>query len=306
MKKTIFALALLIAAAPLMASVTFGTSTVSAGSSWTESSQYGSSLDIAVDTGMGVDTTKNLKPDSQQHQETNIQRTKTITVTQVQGQRISGFTVTYASVNINGTDLSSMFASKTYLIDINGNHVNSVTYGDSSAVPAQELAFVQSDNSNIAQVRAMADTLGGATVDINGVLKAKNLDDLFDVQSGFTVDSYSMTLTEVNGDNATFSVSLEISGDVKKGKGAGQSDPAPFSTSGLHLSLAGTLHAEVSTGRVLDFSLQGTPTASGQKEAHGKDKQGNDVVGKKGDGSQSRSMSITVTGTASLAASFSY
>ena len=306
MKTTIFALALLIAAAPLMA-VTFGTHTVNAGSSWTESSQYGSSVDITVDNGMGVGNPHNASlSGSQGHQETSIQRTKTITVTQMQGQRIGGFTVSYSLVKISGTDMSSLFAGKTYAIDINGNHVNSVTYADNSAVPAQELAFVQSDNSNIAQVRAMADAIGGADVDINGSLSAKNIDDLFDVQSGFSVDSYSMTLTDVTNGVATFSVNLHISGDVKKGKGKGQTDPAPFTTSGLQLALSGPLHADVSTGRVLDFSLSGNASANGQKDAHGKDKNGNDIVGKKGDGSQSRAMSISVSGTATLGASFSY
>ena len=304
MKRTIFALAVLIVAAPLMA-ITFGTSTVTNGSSWTESSQYGSSIDITVDNGMGVGNPNNATlPDS--HRETSIQRTKTITVTQMQGQRIGGFTVSYSLVKIGGQDMTSTFAGKTYAIDINGNHVNTVTYADNSEVPAAELAFVQSDNSNIAQVRAMADAIGGESVDINGSLSAKNIDDLFDVQSGFSVDSYSMTLNSVTGGVATFDVTLQISGDVKKAKGKGQTAPAPFSTSGLHLSLAGPLHADVSTGRVLDFTLSGNASANGQKEAHGTDKHGNDIVGKKGDGSHSRSMSISVNGTATLGATFTY
>ena len=306
MKRTIFALAVLIVATPMMA-VTFGTSTVNAGSSWTESSQYGSSIDIVVDNGMGVGNPHNatLSP-SQAHQETSIQRTKTITVTQMLGQKIGGFTVSYTMVKINGTDVSSTFSGKTYAIDINGNHVNSVTYGDGTLPPAQELAFVQTDNSNIAQVRAMADAFGGASVNVNDTLSAKTLDDLFDVQSGFTVDSYSMKLTDVTDGKATFNVTIHISGDVKKRQGKGQSDPAPFSTSGLSFSLSGPLHADVSTGRVLDFTLTGDATANGSKAATGKNKSGNTVVGVSGDGTHQRSMSINVTGTASLGATFTY
>src|SRR5262249_2944927 len=205
--------------APLTAT-TFGTSAVNAGSSWTESSHYGSALDITIDNGMGVGNPHNVPAaDEKRHQDTSIQRTKTITVTQMQGQRIGGFTVTYALVKVNGTDISSMFAGKTYSVDINGNHVNSVTYADSTPLPAQELAYVLSHSSNIDQVRAMADVFGGDAVNVIDSLSAKNLDDLFEVQSGFSDDSYSMTLNEVADGVATFNVSPRISGDVKKGKG---------------------------------------------------------------------------------------
>src|SRR5205085_5810870 len=134
---------------------------------------------------------------TQAHQEISVQRTKKITVTSMQGHRIGGFQVEYSSVLINGTDITSTFAGNKYLININGNHVGGVTYADGSTPPATELAFVQSDNSNIGQVREMANTFGGETVAIGGSLSAKNLDDLFDVQSGFNVDSYSMMLSSV-------------------------------------------------------------------------------------------------------------
>lgn len=307
--RLLITLAALLIVAPLSAAITFGTSSVDVGSSWTETSRYGSSIDVTVDNGMGVGNPHNatLAP-TQSHQEMSVQRTKTITVTSMQGRKIGGFSVQYTSVLINGTDVSAMFASNTYAIDINGNHVGSVTYADGSTPPAAELAFVQSDNSNIGQVREMANTFGGETVDVGGSLSAKNLDDLFDVQSGFNVDSYSMTLDSVSqdGQTATFDVSLQISGSVKKGKGSDPNASAPFSSSSLHLALTGQLHADVASGRVLDFSLTGPATAGGQKEAHGKDNHGNDVVGKKGPNGDPRSQSVTATGSATLSASFSY
>ncbi len=309
--RLLIVLVALLIVTPLSAAITFGNSTVAAGSSWTETSRYGSSVDLVVDNGMGVDNPHNATlPATQSHQEISIQRTKKITVTSMQGQRIGGFQVEYTSVLVNGTDISSTFAGNKYVIDINGNHVGGVTYADGSTPPASELAFVQTDNSNIGQVREMANTFGGETVAVGGSLSAKNLDDLFDVQSGFNVDSYSMKLSSVSGDAdsqvATFDVTLQISGEVKKGKGSDPNASAPFSTSSLHLSLSGPLHADVGTGRVLDFSLSGDATAGGQKEAKGKDKHGNDVVGKKGPNGAPRSQSISATGTATLGATFSY
>ena len=305
--RLLIVLAALMIVAPLSADITFGTSSVGVGSSWTETSQYGSSIDVVIDNGMGVNNPHNAAlPPTQAHQVMSVQRTKTITVTQMQGHRVGGFQVTYSSVIVNSNDLTSTFAGNTYVIDINGNHVGSVTYADGSTPPAAEAAFVQSDNSNVGQVREMANTFGGETVAVGGSLSAKNLDDLFDVQSGFNVDSYSMTLSDVTDNVATFDVSLQISGSVKKGKGNDPNASAPFSTSSLHLSLTGPLHAEISTGHVLDFSLTGSASAGGQKDAHGKDKHGNDVVGKQGPNGNPRSQSVSATGTATLGASFTY
>ena len=324
MKTKMFFSALILATAPLVAqTVTFGDSNLTAGSSWTDSSSYGSTIAFTVDTGMGsndpnVNGTSQLLP-AVQTQSTSISRTKQVTIssTRGNGKKIAGFNVAYSSVVVNGVDQTNTYAGKTYSVDVNGNHVNGVTFGDGSVVPAGETAFVLSDNSNINQALELANTLGGETIAIGSAVNAKNLDDLFDVTAGFDVDSCTMHLDSVSPAGpdqvATFTVTLSISssanGGIKKHKNADPSAGAPFTASSLHLGpLTGELHAHVASGRVLDFRLNGPATAGGNStltKSYGKDKHGHDLVGKKSNGDP-RSMSISGTGTARISASFAY
>jgi hypothetical protein len=304
--------AVLALASPAFA-VTFGSATLAVGDSWTETSSYGSDITVTIDNGMGAGNPHNgnsLLGPTQRRQQKSISRVKSVKVTSVAASRISGLEVQYSQVTVNGVDQTSMFAGKKYAIDIDGNHVSSVAYvGSTAEVPAAEVAFVTSDNSNVGQVREMRRTFGGETVSIGSSLTAKNPNDLFDVGTGLTVSSFSMKLTSVEGEApnqiASFDVALTITGGVKKGKGA--SGDAPFATSSVQMNLAGPLRASVANGRIIDFSLSGPATAGGEKESKGKNKSGQEVVGKKGaNGAGSRSMVVTADGTASLAASFVY
>lgn len=317
---TLFAIALLGTTSLLAQNVTFGDTTLAAGTSWTETSSYGSSIDFTVDNGMSgddPDINGNTQLTPYRHQTASISRSKqvTITSTKANGKKIGGFTVAYSSVVINGV-AQTMFAGKQYAIDVNGNHVNSITYANGTPVPDSELAFVTADNSNINQALELANTLGGETIAIGSAVRAKNLDDLFDVTAGFAVDDCTLTLASVSsGDNpvATFTLSLSISssagGGIRKHKNADPSAGAPFSTSSLHLGpLVGELHADVGSGRVLDFSVTGPATAGGNStltKSYGKDRNGRDLVGKKSNGDP-RSMSVNGSGSATLAASFTY
>lgn len=298
------------------AAATFGSAAVAAGDTWTESSGYGSDIEFTLDNGMGgstwTDADANLQlTEAQRHQNPSVSRVKRVQITGLQGHKIGGLEVEYTEVKINNTDVSGLFSGKKYAIDINGNHVNSVTLVGGGALSESEEAFVKRDNSNVGQARELRRIFEGETIRIGDSLGAKNPEDLFDLTAGFTVDSFSMTLMSLDGSGAsqtaTFQVSLAISsGGVKKHKNDSGSE-APFATSSLHFSLNGPLIANVSMARLISFDLSGNATAGGQKESKGKDRTGTDQSGKKGaNGSQSRSMSISGTGTAFLNASYNY
>jgi hypothetical protein len=314
-------IATLIAAASLISAsmfgVTFGTPAVTAGTSWTETSRYGSSIDIVTNNGMsdsGRYTQTRLAP-AQGHQQTTISRTKTLTVLAMQGQRIGSVDVYYGSVEVNGADLTSRF-SRHYVISLNGSHVSGVAHADGTSLTDAEADFVTSDNSNIGQFREVSRTFGGATVGIGDSLRSNNPDDLFDVQSGFSVDSSRITLSAVTGggdtpQSATFDVLLVVSSDLKKPKDAPANAEAPFGsaadhgTSSLRMTLNGTLVADVATGRIQTFSLSGPVIASGSKDAHGKAADGSDLgMGKKA--GQVRRTTMSASGSASLSATFTY
>src|SRR2546423_14715588 len=115
--RLLIVIAALLIVTPLSADITFGNSTVAAGSTWTETSRYGSSIDLVVDNGMGVGNLHNATlPATQSHQEMSIQRTKKITVTSMQGHRIGGFQGEYSSALANASEISSTFARKKYPI----------------------------------------------------------------------------------------------------------------------------------------------------------------------------------------------
>jgi hypothetical protein len=305
------AVALLVPSASF--AVTFGAATLAVGDTWTETSAYGSDITVTIDNGMGTGNPHNgdsLLGPTQKRQQKSISRVKTVKVTGVNAQRISGLEVEYTAVTINDVDQSGLFAGKKYSVDITGNHVTGVSYVGSTALPSSaEVLFVTSDNSNVGQIREMRRTFGGETVSVGGALSAKNPDDLFDVGTGLSVSSFSMTLSSVSGEGAnqiaTFDVAMTITGGVQKGKGA--SGDAPFASSSVQMNLSGPLRASVSTGRIIDFSLSGPATATGQKESKGKNKSGQEVVGKKGpNGGSPRSMAVSAEGNAALSASFVY
>jgi len=309
-------IATLIAAASLISAsvfgVTFGAPAVTTGTSWTETSTYGSSIDIVSNNGMSDSSryTQSTLTPAQAHQQTSTSRTKTLTVLDMAGQRIGSVDVSYRSVQVNGADLTSLF-SKHYVISLNGSHVSSVAHADGTSLTDAEAAFVTRDNTNIGQMREMARTFGGETVAVGDSLRSKNPDDLFDVQSGFSVDNYKMTLSAVTGESATFDVLLVVSSHVKKPKGAPANAEAPFGsaadngTSSVKMTLNGSLVADVATGRIQSFSLFGPVTASGSQDAHGKAADGSDLgTGTKG--GQVRRTIMSVSGSASLSASFTY
>lgn len=309
MRKAAFALFLIALALPVAAfAVTFGSTPVAVGNSWTQTSSYGSSMELTVDNGMGTGKPYSAQiPPGLASQQTSITVTKSLKVTAMQGPKISGVEVDYDHVEIDGIDRTSLVSGHRYAIALNGGHVSSVTYANGGTPTAEEEAFVRLDNASVGQIREMNRTFAGETVAIGQPLSAKDPEDLFDVQEGFEVDSFSMTLASTAGDGAdetaTFDVVLAISSSVKKRKGSPVGDPAPFTQSRTSMRLAGTLTANVSTGRVIGFDLTGPATASGRKEARGRGgEQGKSGV----NGVGARVMSVSGTGTGFMESSFAY
>ena len=308
MKRIILVFATLVIAAPLFAAVHFGNVDVNVGDTWTEQSGYGSDVTVAIDNSMGVHNPAGIPPGQYQQQQTKaISRTKNVLVTAVQGPKISGLQVEYTNVTINGVDQTGLFSGKQYAIDINGNHINTVSIVGGGTPTDDELNFVTKDNSNVGQLRELRRVFGGETVEIGDTLHSQHPDDLIDTTAGFTVDNFEATLASVTGDGdnqvATFNVTLSISNEVKRGHPNDQD--SPFSSSHVHFDLAGPMDVKVSTARIQTFSFTGPASVSGNKVAKGKDKHGNDVGGIDGNGNP-RQMSVTASGNANMSANFTY
>lgn len=309
MRHVAFSTLLLLLFVPAMSAdpVTFGSAVIVPGTSWTQVNSYGSSIHLAVDNGMGTNKpySATLPPD-QALQERRVAVTRKVTVGSMSGPKISSIVVEYLSVSVNQVNLTPTFGGKKYLVTMNGSHVTGVIYASGVVPPADEIAFVQIDNANIGQMREMTRTFGGETVVPGSFLSAQDPEDLFDVQSGFNVDAFSMQLVSTAGTGAaqvaTFDVSLTVSSSVRKPKNAAQGDPVPFPESSVTINLEGTLRADVTTGRIIDFDFEGPARAGGRKEASA-----DGVKGKAGaGGGQARMMSLTGSGTGFMSGSFTY
>jgi hypothetical protein len=302
-----FVLLIVAATAATAEPLTFGTVTLSTGSTWTQSGRYGSSIRLSVDNGMGTGHSYSASvPPAEALQEKSVAVVKTVTVRAMAGPKISAADVEYSSVRINNVDVTSKFSGKTYVLTINGSRVNAVSYPGGAEPPADEVAFVRGDNVNIGQMREMDRTFGGKSVNIGDTLRAQDPEDLFDVQAGFSVDFFSMRLARVDGEAAdavaTFDLSLNVSSSIRKGKNAAASDPEPFADSRVTLRLDGVLRANVATGRILEIDLSGPASASGSRDAEAEG-----VKGKGGRGGAStRRMSASGTGTGFMKSTYSY
>jgi hypothetical protein len=280
-------------------SVTFGEVPVVVGDSWTESSTYTTTTTLALNDGYrDLDAVV---------RNTSVEQEKTVTVKEVVGNdRITAVEVVYTMVKLNGTDLTSTFAGKTYLVTVTGNKAAVVTYAAGGSPSDAEVAFVASDNNRLGQMRAMNKTFGGKSVAIAQLpyeMRASDPTELIDAEAGMTVRDFKMVLTNVTGEGeeqtASFDVVLELSSGARKPKGAAATDPDPFDTSSMTLDLTGVLVADVTTGRIASISLSGPATITARK---------NDPRGKKGGGSTAseRFLSVAGTGAATMESSYTY
>ncbi|HXG58026.1 MAG TPA: hypothetical protein VNL91_03295 [Thermoanaerobaculia bacterium] len=299
--RTIILLAAALAFAPLLlaqsdppppATATFVAAGVNAGDTWTEQASYGSSFTITIDDSWRDVSGRIPQPTTT----VSISRTKVVKVTSArENDTITGMEVTYTAASAGGTPISSV-VGKTYVLVINGNNVGSVTYaGTTTATPTgEEVAFVTADNAHFGQIRAMNKTLGGKTVAVGQNVRAFDPDDLINTADGMSVRNFVMTLRSVDagGQTATFDVTMELVGRMKKGKG--QNDPdTPFDLSdALEMTLGGSLTVRTTTSRITSLSISGPTTLRGRKLASGKAGKHDQV---KMDGSGNASIDVSYT-----------
>jgi hypothetical protein len=282
MKKLSIASILLTLAVPLAAqSVSFNSSDVAAGQSWTEDGNYSSTMTTTV-----FDSTRTLPAATQSHATT---RSKNVKLTDVGGDdRINALEVTYTSAS------EPSVAGHTYAVSVSGNGVD-VGYSSGGGSPsAAEVAFVKADNAHFGQFRSLNRLFGGKTITIGSAVSPINKTDASELidATDMSLDSIDLALQGVSGAGAdriaVFTGTLTLRGSMKSNAKSSDktADDEKFSGD-LRTTMNVTLKVRAATCRPVELQLDGSTTINATRSAKGSASHGRDKMTVSGDGSSS-------------------
>ena len=231
MKHTLIIALLLTATVASAESVTFNAAAAAVGMTWNESTSYAANVTVTVDTSTPVQTGQ------------NVSSRKSNRVLEVGGDgRIDSVEVTYAAAS------HASVAGRSYVVTKHG-----VTYAGGGAVPADEAAFVQSDNAQFGQFRALERIFAGTTIDIGSSFepKKKDAEEMLNIDDGIRLRSMALTLRSVHDDVALFDISMSVESDAKEKKAD------KTAAGGMSMTLDGTLSLSITTARPIVLDVTG-------------------------------------------------
>jgi hypothetical protein len=282
MKRVLICASLLaLSMTPLLAAdFSFTPADVVGGVSWTETGTYHSDLNIVLN-----DSARELPPVTRT---LDVTRSKSVTVVQAGGNDV----INVLDVSYTAAPVATV-VNNTYRLTVKGNHAD-IAYADpTKGTPTDaEIAFVDGDNTQFGQLRALNRIFGkkSFTTDQAAKVNKNDAEELINVGPDLDVSDLTLTLRSVNGDVASFDISLTLQSNIKKGS-PDQVD-SPFSTGGMTIALAGTLQLKTTTCRPTSIVLNGTTTLTGSKPTPGH--------------SKNHDATLTVNGTGTTNFSFTY
>jgi len=260
------AFALLVATTASAESITFGSTDISAGDSWTETSSYSSNVSMS-----GVSHEKNVTCNKSSR-----------VLAAGNNNRIESLEVTYADATFGAV------AGKRYAVSASGNSVD-VSYANGGTPSAEEVAFVRSDNAHLNQFRALDRIFGGNTFTVGTSTSphAKDAEELVNLADGVELRGMALTLRSVSGTGADRVAKFDISMTLGSGVTEKKKGKAPAAgNGGMTMTLNGTLDVAVANGRLLLLDVNGPISMTTRKP-------NNQAIA---DGSGSMSMRVSYSG----------
>lgn len=232
MKRTMIIITLLLTASIASAdSITFHAAGAATGMTWNQSTSYAANVTVTVSDAAPVTTQQ------------NVSTQKSNRVLEVGGDgRIDSVEVTYSASS------NASVAGHSYVVTPHG-----VTYAGGGAVPDDEAAFVNSDNTQFGQFRALERIFDGTTIAIGSSFEPKKQDaeELLNIAEDVRLRSMALTLRSVSNGVAQFDISMTIDSDAK------EKNNNKAASGGMSMTLDGTLSVSVSTSRPIVLDIAG-------------------------------------------------
>ena len=282
-----FAAVALLASALPAAAATLTARPLAVNETWTETLSSSSDLTITVHDSYRV---------QQRNLAANMAVTKAMTILAVGGNGdASSVSIDYTSAQLNGSPLP--VAGKSYVVDLQGGHVGSITYPGGGTPPESEVAFVALENRSLDRLSAFNRTFGGIATDVWVDVPKPLAARLINASADTNIDHLRLKLRSITGTGddavAEFDAELALETPMKKDK-ADRKTAFAFNGWLQRNFPTGTIRVKVASCRPVGLSFGGSDTDSIRATHAANGKAGkHDTMSIAGEGSASIEMSWT-------------